>query len=217
MVARLVRAAIPPLLLSALVAALDCSAQVVSAPEAFGRNLREKTAPIRQPKDVTDRAAKEVELGRKVVRQALRYVPEKLRLEDCLVFADLEAALAGRDPTLIRQAREFEAFVLENRYPIFINLNSPLLRSAIRAYLEDPLGDSVYIYLLAAVLAHERVHAGDPQGVGQKPGNPDESKAYRTELSLLYHFHNLGYIGGRDVERYIDHVEAFAQTYQARK
>ncbi len=153
---RVLRGMALAILLSSFPAAMDCAAQASFQPE------RE---PLRGPHagapDSNIRRS-ELVLAEKVVRQALRYLPGRLRPEDCQVVDDLESLFQGRDPALARQARGYEAFVLGNRYPIFVNLNSPLLRSAVLAYKQEPMANSVFIYLLAAVLAHEQVHAGEP-------------------------------------------------------
>ncbi len=141
---------------------------------------------------------------------------------------DLETTLKDFDPSLIRQARGYEAFVLGNHYPIFLNLDSPLLQSAIDAHRREPMQDSIFIYLLAAVLAHERVHAGepnrDPRGCAKcdataapsrasaAKGSADEGKAYQAELELLRQFRNLRYIDGEGVDRYIAYVEKLARA-----
>ena len=207
MLARVLRGVVLPLLLSGVPAALDCAGQASPAPRGLSPGFHEPNSKIRRS---------ELVLAEKVVRQALRYVPRRLRIEDCQVVADLDTVLEGQDPGLIRQARGYEAFVLGNHYPIFVNLNAPLLRSAVLAYKQDPMANSVFIYLLAAVLAHERVHAGGPDRstARLKPGDSDERKAYQAELLLLYQFRDLRYIGGDDVDRYIDHVEELARTFR---
>ncbi len=201
------------ILLSSFPAAMDCAAQASFQPE------RE---PLRGPHagapDSNIRRS-ELVLAEKVVRQALRYLPGRLRPEDCQVVDDLESLFQGRDPALARQARGYEAFVLDNHYPIFLNLHGPLLQTAVRSYKQAPMDNSVFIYLLAAVLAHERVHAGEPNPARQacpdctsSVGSPNESKAYEAEVMLLRQFRSLHYIEGDHVDRYIDHVEHLARA-----
>ena len=222
--------AVLALLLLGLPLVEDCLGQTPSAyapgslqapsEKAQASNPRaELTSKIRQHQLVT---------AERVVRRALRHLPFTLRFEDCQLVGDLETTLKGFDPSLIRQARDYDAFVLGNHYPIFLNLDSPLLQNAMDAYRQEPMHDSIFIYLLAAVLMHERVHAGepssDPQGCAKcdaaaasplasaANGSADEGKAYQAELDLLRQFRNLRYIDGQGVDRYIAYVEKLART-----
>ena len=125
------------------------------------------------------------------VKELIRLTPEKHTAEDLtarlIVIVDMNRYLDYKrvvDPRQRDLIKRFKtAFTLDEQWPIYVNGESDLYSAAEArsASVEDPV-----VYKLAAVIAHERVHA---------EGEPSEAKAIAEEIRILEVF-----VGRRLVE-----------------
>jgi hypothetical protein len=115
------------------------------------------------------------------IKELVRHSPEKQTVEvltmRLIVLLDMNRYLDYKrlaDPKQRDLIKRFKtAFTLDEHWPIYINGESELYAAA-EARLSE--GDSPAVYKLAAVLAHERVHA---------EGEPSETKAIEEEIRVL--------------------------------
>lgn len=128
---------------------------------------------------------------RTAIEELVRLSPEKQTVEvlttRLIVVLDMNRYLDYKrvaDPKQRDLIKRFKtAFTLDEHWPIYINGESELYAAAEARSSE---GDNPADYKLAAVLAHERVHA---------EGEPSETKAIEEEIKVLDVF-----VGRRQLE-----------------
>ncbi len=96
-------------------------------------------------------------------------------------YLDYKRVVDPRQRDLIKRFKT--AFTLDEQWPIYVNGESDLCSAA---EARSASGEDPIVYKLAAVIAHERVHAG---------GEPSEAKAIAEEIRILEVF-----VGRRLVE-----------------
>jgi hypothetical protein len=122
-------------------------------PASVKTAVRELVALSRQPQTVEDLTARVI-----VIRDMNRYL-------------DYKGVMDARQRDFIKRFKT--AFTIDEQFPIYLNGQSDLIAMA-EARLSSE--DGSVIYKLAAVIAHERVHA---------QGEPSERKAIEEEIRVL--------------------------------
>lgn len=118
------------------------------------------------------------------VKELVRLSPKKQTVENLssrlIVILDMNVYLNYKgvvDPKQRDLIKRFKtAFTLNEQWPIYINGESDLYAAA---EARSASGEDPVVYKLAAVIAHERVHA---------EGEPSEAKAIEEEIRILQIF-----------------------------